>query len=521
MAAGVSDAERHRPSRLGSGSALNVLVILAHPRAGSFCQSLADAYADGARQAGCLVRRLSMAELRFDPDVRFVSPLQQPLEADLVNALADLEWASHVAFVYPAWWGYGPARMKGFLDRILLPGRAFRETADGKTEGLLCGRTAHLLTTLDMPPWVYRWIYRGAGQQALRRSALGVCGIRCTRAVAFGPVNHSDAAQRALWQRRARRLGCSLASGGFTPLQRIAGTLGAWLRALRLQFFPMSWMAYSVGALAAANAHQAWDRSAYWLGYASLFCIKVATVFTNERHDFESDRINRNAGAFNGGSRVLVDGAIGAAQLRQASLLILSCGGFCAALALLHAGSVAAALVLGFSTVAALGYTLPPLRLSWRGWGELDVALTHSVGVILWGYMLQGGDWRDPTPWALSLPLGLSILPAILLSSIPDVDADRQAGKRTLAVRHGTRTACGLAAVGALTAFFSAGFIINGTGVNYGGVLPWIGLHLAFLLWLLIASRAATRGMSAAIVCALAYIMWFVGTPLWQLIAGR
>jgi hypothetical protein len=72
-----------------------------------------------------------------------------------------------------------------------------------------------------------------------------------------------------------------------------------------------------------------------------------------------------------------------------------------------------------------------------------------------------------------------------------------------------------------LTAFFSAGFIINGTGVNYGGVLPWIGLHLAFLLWLLIASRAATRGMSAAIVCALAYIMWFVGTPLWQLIAGR
>ena len=41
--------------------------------------------------------------------------------------------------------------------------------------------------------------------------------------------------------------------------------------------------------------------------------------------------------------------------------------------------------------VLALGYTLPPLKLSHRGIGELDVAVSHSAGVIAIGYAVQGG----------------------------------------------------------------------------------------------------------------------------------
>ena len=64
-----------------------------------------------------------------------------------------IEWAEHLTFVYPAWWGVGPARLKGLLDRVLLPGFAFRERDDGRFEGLLRGRTAHLITTLNTPDW--------------------------------------------------------------------------------------------------------------------------------------------------------------------------------------------------------------------------------------------------------------------------------------------------------------------------------------------------------------------------------
>jgi len=456
--------------------------------------------------------------MRFDPDVHTVSPRDQPLEPDLDAALVDLEWAHHVVFVYPAWWGMAPARLKGLLDRILLPGRAFRELASGRLEGLLAGRTAHLVTTLDMPPWVYRWLFRACGHRAMCRSTLGVCAIRCTRVLSFGPVNHSTAAQRAGWIARTRDLGRSLGTSALSPHQRITDPLVHWLRAVRLQFYPMSWLAYTLGALAAVSPAQgaAWNRSAYWLGYGALFGLKVATVFNNERFDFESDRINQQAGAFNGGSRVLVDGSLAESQLRAGMIVMLIAGGLCALAAVGSAASATAAVVVFVAGTAALGYTTPPLRLSWRGWGEIDVAATHSLGVILWGFVLQGGHWADPLPWALSLPLGLAILPAILLSSLPDRRADRAAGKRTLAVRFGARSARALAAASAVAAVLAIGAVGTQAGGAYAGLAPWAGAHAALVCWLITRRGAADRGVQPAIVAALVFVMWFVLWPLWH-----
>ena len=493
---------------------MNVLVVTGHPRARSLCAALAQAYAQGARDAGCAVRELSLATLRFDPDVHTASPGDQPLEPDLQAALAALEWAGHVVIVYPAWWGTAPARLKGLLDRILLPGRAFCMSPDGRPLGLLGGRTAHLLTTLDTPGWVYRFVQRAGGHQALRRSTLGVCGIRVTRIVSFAPVHCADAAQCAAWLRRARELGRSLRAGPLRVHQRWAGRAAAWLRALRLQFYPMSWMGYTLGALAAGGAM---NTPAYAFGYASLFLVKAATVFSNERHDFASDRINRHAGPFNGGSRVLVDGVLQPAQLRAGTLLGLGAAVLCALFALSRGGSAAAVAVMALTSAAALAYTAPPLRLSWRGWGEVDVAATHSIGVVLWGYVLQDGHAFDALPWALSLPLGLSVLPAIILSSVPDIDADRQAGKRTLAVRVGARAARALAATTALAANVALLAVGHATGGALAGLLPWSALHAGLLVAMLYAPGAARRGVQPAIVCALAFIMWFVGWPLWRL----
>ena len=48
-------------------------------------------------------------------------------------------------------------------------------------EGLLSGRSAHLITTMDTPPLAYRLFYRSPGHHAMRRATLGFCGIEPVR----------------------------------------------------------------------------------------------------------------------------------------------------------------------------------------------------------------------------------------------------------------------------------------------------------------------------------------------------
>jgi 1,4-dihydroxy-2-naphthoate octaprenyltransferase len=198
-------------------------------------------------------------------------------------------------------------------------------------------------------------------------------------------------------------------------------------------------------------------------------------------------------------------------------------GAALAALPLLWANTApallaAALLVLG---VLALGYSATPLRLSWRGLGEVDVALTHSLGAMGWGLMVQGGSPLDAALWALALPLGLAILPAIILSGVPDRDADEAAGKRTLAVRWGCRGARRSAAL-SLVATNCALWATQSLPATFGalaGLWPWVALHSLLLLGLLYRPAAghAPERIDGILVVALTLILWFVAFPLWRM----
>ena len=133
-----------------------VLVILGHPGTHSFCSALADSYIAAAKDASHDVRVMRLGDLRFDPVLREGYQQVQALEPDLLQAQANIHWAEHLVLVYPIWWGGIPALLKGFFDRILLPGFAF-QYREGKAfpAKLLKGRSAHLLVTMDTPPWYY------------------------------------------------------------------------------------------------------------------------------------------------------------------------------------------------------------------------------------------------------------------------------------------------------------------------------------------------------------------------------
>lgn len=185
-----------------------ILVILGHPNTDSFCAAIADSYSEGAQAAGHEVRRIAVGDLAFDPVLRLGYAGSQPLEPDLAAAQAAIAWAQHLVFVYPVWWGAMPALLKGFIDRVFLPGFAFKYRSGSPLwDRLLAGRSAHLFVTMDSPPWYYRWVYRMPGHQQMKRTILEFSGVKPVRISSFGPIRGSSGRQRERWLEGVKGIG--------------------------------------------------------------------------------------------------------------------------------------------------------------------------------------------------------------------------------------------------------------------------------------------------------------------------
>lgn len=500
---------------------MRVLVIMGHPRRDSFCAALATAYCQRATEEGLEVRELVLADLTFDPQVHHAAILEQELEPDLRHARESIEWAQHLTFIYPIWWGTMPALLKGFLDRILLPGFAFAERDSGNSyEGLFKGKSAELITPMDTPPWVVKFVLRSPGHRAFSVATLGFCGIAPVRIRMLGPVKSSSLAQRLRWTHQVADEVKLLKSGRLRGPEATRHRIGVWLKALRLQFYPMTWIAYTAGACWVVPFPALWRDPAYWWGYAVLFFIEVITVLLNEIHDSASDRQNAHYGPFNGGSRVLVDGLLDVKQLRTG---ILTAGilGFIS-LALLQSYSPAAtgANFVMIFTAGLLGvaYTLPPAKLCHRSAGEATVAFTHSLMVVQCGGLFVGGGWLSLAVWIIGLPLFFAVFPSITLSGIPDRAADRAAGKRSLAVRFGNRCAYFIA----ISTTVMAMLLILALQMSpLPGRWPAVALvgmlaHGGILAGWLARSVHQNRGprIDGLMVVALSFILWFAVVPL-------
>jgi len=144
----------------------------------------------------------------------------------------------------------------------------------------------------------------------MARATLGFCGIRPVRNLVCGSVKDSSPRQRQQWLEQVRGHGRDLERGRITPAERLRHKAAAWLKGLRLHFYPMTWLAYTAGALAASPVEGVFGNPLFWLGYLCLFLLEVAAVLTNEAVDFQSDRSNRFYSTFTGGSRVLVEGLL-------------------------------------------------------------------------------------------------------------------------------------------------------------------------------------------------------------------
>ena len=167
----------------------------------------------------------------------------------------------------------------------------------------------------------------------------------------------------------------------------------------------------------------------------------VATFLINEYFDYDTDHLNTSFHRLSGGSRVLIHGLVPKKLALYSAYCIF---GLAAIIGLvIYFYFKTGPLTIPFGVLAVcIGYfyTAKPLRLSYRGMGELSIWLTCGLLATVSGYYLQTGEVTSVIS-LVSLPGATSVFLLILINEIPDIHSDSLSGKRNLAVILGKRNA--------------------------------------------------------------------------------
>ncbi len=187
-----------------------ILIINAHPRKDSFNFALAENYRFGAEASGAELRILNIVDLDFNCfKIEFNN---EQTEDSIKNAQEMILWADHTVWVFPLWWYNMPALMKAFIEQTFLSGFAFKYLKSGKVvkwEKFLKGKTAHIISTMDAPPWYYiYWLGDPVGKSL--RASFDYCGIKLKKRSYFGSVKTSTQNQREEWLKSVKKLGKQL-----------------------------------------------------------------------------------------------------------------------------------------------------------------------------------------------------------------------------------------------------------------------------------------------------------------------
>ncbi len=161
---------------------MRVLMIACHPRADSYSTALRNAARETLAAGGHEVRLRDLAAEGFRPVMSAaehrVTNTPGENEAFVAQEAADLRWAEALVLVYPTWWYGMPALLKGWFDRVWLPGIAFQIGA-GAIEPLLTNiRRIAVVTTYGSPLWLL-WYIGWPDYRVMNRGLRRLCAKRC------------------------------------------------------------------------------------------------------------------------------------------------------------------------------------------------------------------------------------------------------------------------------------------------------------------------------------------------------
>jgi 1,4-dihydroxy-2-naphthoate octaprenyltransferase len=164
---------------------------------------------------------------------------------------------------------------------------------------------------------------------------------------------------------------------------------------------------------------------------------------------------------------------------------------------------------------AAYFYNSPPIKLSYRGLGELAVALCYGPLIAAGTYLVQTGRVTADVLW-VSTALGLLIGAFLWVNEFPDYRADRKSHKRTLVVRFGPKRASRIFAAGILVPF---AMLLTAPAVTGAERTVWLGFAgLPFALFaahrLVRSPESTARIVPAQLATLLAFMLFAIGAGI-------
>jgi 1,4-dihydroxy-2-naphthoate octaprenyltransferase len=212
-----------------------------------------------------------------------------------------------------------------------------------------------------------------------------------------------------------------------------------WLMAARPRTLPAAIAPVLVGTAAAVE----------WVGHlprvgafvAALFGSVFIQIGTNLANDYSDAKRGADTADRLGPVRVTSAGLVAPQRVLTATWVAFGVAIACG----IYLATVAGAVILligAFSIAAGVLYTGGPRPYGYEGLGEVFVFLFFGVAAVAGSYYVQVERW-DWEAFAFSVPVGLLAAAVLIVNNVRDMDTDRRAGKKTLAVRLGrdrTRT---------------------------------------------------------------------------------
>lgn len=241
--------------------------------------------------------------------------------------------------------------------------------------------------------------------------------------------------------------------------------LRIWLMAARLRTLPAAIAPVLVGTALAGFGH-VFHPLRFLAALLGAIFIQVGTNLSN---DYSDARRGADADDRLGPVRVTAGGLVPPRQVLAATYVSFGLAVLAGVYLVVVAGWLL--LVIGAASIlAGILYTGGPRPYGYEGLGELFVFLFFGVVAVAGSFFVQVRhlDWEA---FALSVPVGLLAAAILVVNNVRDIDSDRRASKRTLAVKLGrTNTRWLFAAV------IYGAFLLAPVTWIFGPLKPWVML---------------------------------------------